>query len=375
MGCHALGIFTDCGHYSEFVKMERYKNQTSNGHIYYFSYLCGMKQIGLLLLVIFLVGCDNELDIIEPSGDIPIVYGFLDPASDTQYIRIERAFVDPEVSALEIAQIPDSIYYPETVTARITNNINQDSILLTRINGNLEGLIRDEGVFVQDPNYLYSVPSDVINIDVDAVYTLNLDRGNGLPLVTATTDIVGPSRFISPNPLSPDPRLNFELDSDVSITASVDDQGIIFDLYLDIFYVERMPGGSFEGRQVTWQVASNLRRDESDDSVLRHRQEGEGFFSALAARIPVVDGITRRFSSMTLVIEGGNGTLDEFLRVGQANLGITSTQDIPFFDNLSEGRGIFASKNSTSLEGITLTTSAIEELVTGEITGDLGFEF
>ena len=77
---------------------------------------------------------------------------------------------------------------------------------------------------------------------------------------------------------------------------------------------------------------------------------------------------------MNLHLSGANNILEEFLRVGQANLGITSTQDIPFFDNLSEGRGIFASRNTTSLFEIRLSSISEDELINGPITSQLGFE-
>ena len=68
----------------------------------------------ILLLCVFafaMVSCDNELDTIEEYKDIPVVYGFISLSDTAQYIRIERAFVDPNQSALDLAQNPDSLYY------------------------------------------------------------------------------------------------------------------------------------------------------------------------------------------------------------------------------------------------------------------------
>ena len=54
-----------------------------------------------LMLITFFVACDNELNVIEPKQDIPVVYGFLNLADSAQYIRVERAFVDESTSALD----------------------------------------------------------------------------------------------------------------------------------------------------------------------------------------------------------------------------------------------------------------------------------
>ncbi len=328
----------------------------------------------LLFLASTILSCDNTLNVIDPGGDIPIIYGLLDPSQDAQYIRIERAFVDPEISALVLAQNVDSIYYPASATATLTNNLNDDVIPLTRIDGNLEGLVRDEGVFAQDPNYLYTVASNELNIDLEALYTINLDRGDGLPIVTATTNVVGESRFISPNPLSPDPRVAFIPRDNTTFAMSVHPNGVLYDISLEVVYVERMPGEDFQTRSFIWDMGTNLRREDAGSNIVRFTQMGDEFFAVMASRVPVVEGIQRRFSFMNLHLSGANNVLEEFLRVGQANLGITSTQDVPFFDNLSEGRGIFGSRNTTSIFDVRLSSTSEDELINGPITNQLGFE-
>ena len=44
------------------------------------------------LLVTFL-SCDNTLVVTAPFENIPVVYGVLNPNSDTQYVRVGRAFL------------------------------------------------------------------------------------------------------------------------------------------------------------------------------------------------------------------------------------------------------------------------------------------
>lgn len=332
-----------------------------------------MKYSALIFCVLCLVSCDNDFEVIEPSEDIPVVYGFLDISQPTQYIRVERAFVDPEKSALEIAQIADSLYYPETATVSLTNDKNANEIFLTRIDGNEEGLVRESGVFAESPNILYKVDSDVLRIDKEAVYTMNLERGDEFNTVTASTNIVDESRFISPNRISLDPKLNFVEDRNTNITWSAGNNAKIFDLYLEMNYVERMPGDSFQSKSFLWKMVSNLEKP-ADSPTVRYNQDGTEFFVKLAAAIPVVENIERRFSSFSLFLDGSNAELEEYLRIGIANLGITSTQDIPVYDNLSEGRGIFASTNRTYFTDLSMSTMTLDQLVNGEITKQLNFQ-
>ena len=73
-----------------------------------------------------------------------------------------------------------------------------------------------------------------------------------------------------------------------------------------------------------------------------------------------------------IVVSGGTEILD-FVNVSSANLGITSTQDVPSYTNIPEGRGIFSSRYTTELNTITLSNQTIDSLVNGSLTSQLNF--
>ena len=68
------------------------------------------KFIALFITITFLTGCSNDFDLTENWQDITVAYGLLDQSQPVQYIRVEKAFLDPSTSALTIAQISDSLY-------------------------------------------------------------------------------------------------------------------------------------------------------------------------------------------------------------------------------------------------------------------------
>ena len=74
---------------------------------------------GLLLLMVFLFGsCSTDVDLYADFKDITIVYGLLDINKDTNYVKINRAFLGYG-DANEIAMIPDSSNYPGKLDAKI----------------------------------------------------------------------------------------------------------------------------------------------------------------------------------------------------------------------------------------------------------------
>ena len=72
-------------------------------------------------------------------------------------------------------------------------------------------------------------------------------------------------------------------------------------------------------------------------------------------------------------VEAGQ-ELGEFIKIAQANSGITATQDIPTYTNLSEGIGVFTSRNVANYTGFGLTDATLDSLKNGSITGHLNFQ-
>ena len=90
-----------------------------------------MKKLPILFL--FLAGiilfnrCSNDVDINASYKDIVIVYGLLDPADDTTYLKINKAFLGDE-NALIMAQIEDSSEFVEKLVVNVWAEDNIDMV-------------------------------------------------------------------------------------------------------------------------------------------------------------------------------------------------------------------------------------------------------
>jgi len=322
------------------------------------------------LLCVFGLSCENDFEKIEDYKDIPIVYGFISLSDTAQYIRIEKAFVDESISALDLAQNPDSLYYSNAIVELLRNS-NGDRFTLNKVDGNLEGYVREEGVFVQSPNYLYKVNTNDIDLVSGETYTLVLDRGNELPLIEASTILLGETRIKSPNPSSA-VTLAFDYISKNKFIWQSTDEAAIHDMYFTFNYRERSPEtqGQFISKSVLWKVISNHKEDGERVDV---ETDGINFYTFLRGAIVQDPDAERRFEDMEMIVVSGGEEIQEFVNIGSANLGITSTQDVPIFSNIPDGRGIFSSTNTVILEQINLTNATIDSLKTGIYTKELNF--
>lgn len=320
---------------------------------------------GLILGVVLFTSCDNELVVVDNWKDIPIVWGFLSKSDTAHYIRVEKAFLDPTTSAFTIAQIPDSLYY-ENATVTLRRIATNQTFTLTRVDGNLEGYPLEEGVFADAPNYLYKVKANQINLVAGEKYEFSLVRNEIVNPVTAETIILPAPVLRVP---SSGTLLSFR--QGVNFTFSwndIPDAGL-FDLHMRFNYTERSPttGNVYIPQTIEWTVAQGLIESN-------YKMDGAEFYNSLNAYIADDPQATRQIGTVDIIVWCGGKEIEEYINVTLANTGITSTQDIPEYTNLSEGKGLFSSRNVSYNNGFGLTNTTQDSIRNGSITEHLNFQ-
>jgi len=342
-----------------------------------------MKKIFLFIAVmagaIFYPSCSNDIDLTAEWKDIPIVYGLISKTDTANYIRVEKAFLDNDISALDLAQIPDSLYYDNiSVQIKSLDANNPVTYDLVRVDGNLEGFVREEGVFADAPNYLYKLKlaageSLVGNED----YELVINRGDNSELVTATAKIVGDIEMRKPDtdPMTADP-IDWQ-QSGLNIKWRGARGSAVFDVTVYLNIEENDISNPANDRIVTieWKIENNIPAIYTNGQVnMDTRLNKIDLFQILNSRLEVDPTISRNFLSVDILVTAGGQALDDYISAGNANTGITSTQVIPTFSNLSEGFGIFSSKSSVLQEGYVLSGPTIDSIQNNTLTKDLNFQ-
>jgi hypothetical protein len=113
-----------------------------------------------VLLIIAAGSCSTKFNVAAPYKNVTVVYGLLDLRDTAHYIRIEKAFMDEHKSALTMAQVADSSYYPginvrlERISFLDTTRV-ADTFHLSRVDMYNEGYSKPSGTFFSAPNYAY----------------------------------------------------------------------------------------------------------------------------------------------------------------------------------------------------------------------------
>ena len=313
-------------------------------------------------MAFYFISCDNELDLVADKREVPVVYAIIDQADTAQYVRVERIFVDKNVSGNEIAKNPDSLYYDD-ITVLLVRESNGREYELERVDGNLEGYVREDGVFANTPNYLYKILTDDIALVENENYELRIEGIFEDRAVTSTTTILEPPFLLNPKE---DGMVNFENSKNINIGWTPKGDAQIYTIAFHFNITETRLGQPTDKR-LTWIVSSN-----TDKSMIQ--ELGSNFFSFMAGALEVDEEVTRSFNSAEFELISGSSAIADYIRVGQANLGITSSGEVPVLTNLSEGLGIFGATHTHSRRGIGLTQVTRDSLIDGSVTRDLNFQ-
>ncbi len=336
-----------------------------------------MKKLITILSVLgsflfILTACDNELDLTADKVETPILYGFLNRADTAQYIRLERAFLNPDNDASEIAQNPDSLYYPNALV-QLKHEDSGEVFTFTRVDGKDEGYPRNDGIFAASPNYLYKLKFDQGQelIEGDS-YQIMVDIGGEENFVTATTRVVSDMRLSPPLRTDSVLRLRYPIDREVKWVSEPD--AAIFDVNMIIYYQEEFPENPGERilKKVVWELARNIPRE--NDGTTDVDFGGEDFYRLLGSTLEPTNTIKRYFFDIEFEIVAGGSAISDYIEIVQANTGLTSAEIVPTFSNLSNGLGIFSSKNSLNRAGFDLDKEAMDSLLIGIHTRDLNFQ-
>jgi len=320
--------------------------------------------------------CSNDFELVDNWKDIPIVYGLLNANDTAQYIRVEKAFLDEETSALLIAQEVDSLYY-DNISVELQEINSSGAVAFTfplnLVDANLDGYQKPEGIFADTPNYVYKTTEalnsdsryNVIITNGDTDKTITLNNGQGSIGLIGDFDMTTPSSTI---------RLAFEPGDKTNFVWRKADHAAFYDVILHINYFESEIGNpaSRTAKTLEWAIRRNMIAG-SDQNSESFEIDGTEFYRNLGQKLESDLSICRELNDVDLVIYVGGEDLLEYINREAANSGITGTQGFADYTNLTEGLGIISTRYNKRVEGIDFNLDVIDELLVNEFTSDLGF--
>ena len=325
------------------------------------------KFLLLFLLVAAGSSCNNDLDIDAPYRDMPIVYCILNPADSIHYLRLEKSF-SGNANAYDMAAQPDSIYYPDAqvVLERWNNNEIKESYSMLRE----ELPSRDPGIFVNEPNYLYSLHA---LLQANSEYRLHLTIPATGTEVTARTHLVDKFRIIKPE----DYKKNFSFsayDNYQAIEWVTAKYTRVYHVLIRFHYLE-IEHGDTTFLYADWNLANYAAENDAGGISMEAKVLHRNFYKWLGNKLkPIPKSIVRLANrkSIDFMFTVGGDELYTYIEIYKPDDGPPTEK--PVYTNIANGIGLFSSRFEQAISGKSLSFHSIDSLSHGIYTKHLGFD-
>lgn len=334
-----------------------------------------------LVVIFFHSGCDNTLDVNADWKEVAVVYGLLNPTDQLNYVRISKAYLNPDGSAISIAKISDSLYF-DSLDVKIVeyrNNSETKVYQLDLVNGNDIGLPKDSGLFANDVNYLYRLDAALKESDLQTTYSYKVIIVNKFSgkVVTSYSDMIGRAELMSPIKfttqklnIAPEPGRSFLVKYREGRFAKMYDATVrLYYDEIDINDTTKKTSRFAEWVIFTGKETITTKGYEENALVL----PSVLFYDNLLNKVPVNQSVKRRPTSFGIYLIGGGEQIYTYIQVNKPSIGIV--QKKPEYTNIEPGLGIFSGKYINRYENIKIDEQTLDYLVTSEKMSALNFVY
>lgn len=305
--------------------------------------------LSLVALVGITASCDNDFNVSDDWSDVTVVYSLLDPAADTNWIRIERGYLGA-AAASQSYGIPDSLYYDSLVVSLNEYNATGELVRSFTLDRDNTSRDRQPGVFTTNDYRLYRTTEP---INEDFVYEVIVKQTNSkFTDVKARTEIVGGRKatgvdfgFINPLDINGAPsQFNGALELSQSKRAAIYQAYFTFRYReYDILTKEKVL------KTISFKYGS-IEGEAANATPVRFNSSMNLFNTMVANQVPVDENKLRFVHSMRIDVYAGGAQLAKYMILNAPSDGVNKEK--PEFPQIEEGTGLFSSRTVLSLDSV-----------------------
>jgi hypothetical protein len=320
--------------------------------------------------------CSEDFEVAAPYKDVTVVYGLLNVDDTVHYIRIQKAFMDENRSAVDLAKIADSSYYRNLevhLKALNNGNITSDDVL-TRVDLAAEGLPKQPGAFFDAPNYAYKASRRLNPAYTYRLVIKNIETGN---IDSAETNIINsnpanqPGNFVINSFSNANFSLSFfdqPVDNNFRLTVGPPTNASYFEGYIRFRYVSLDNNtGVQTDSSFVWRFASSTA---ASPNLITPRTS---FFNIIRDNMKVAPpNISRFIDSGDVFVWAANEPYYLYLQNSRQS-GITADQIRINYTNVKgkDVLGLLASRAMRIKYNVPVDLRSLDSLKVNNLTKDL----
>lgn len=323
-------------------------------------------------------GCSTDLDLNADFVETPVLFGLLDVTQDTQFIRINRAFLKDGESALLLARDPAEIYYGTGLQVRMEEYNNGNLVSSTPmllVNGDSLGRPKQNGTFAEIPNLLYRF---VGALNPDRTYRVVAEDPALDILISAETPVLNTFGVIRPTPTPTlTTSLSFASLADYQVRWNNAVGARVYELHMR-FYMQEADANDLDvilkDTVLDWTVFnSKLVENPGTTAAQDFDIPRSSFYAFLRQAVEPTSGIVRFIDSVDFRFLAGDEELYNYQLFGSTQLGITADQITATYTNVEGGLGLFASRVEKITPKYKFNNQTLDSIACGSITGGLNY--
>lgn len=317
----------------------------------------------LIQLILLIISCESDINLIYGSGGKPIVYCLLNPKDSIQYLRVSRSFIikgNPDGQVIS----PDSLILDEDFYAYLESE-KPDGIRdihyfeKTDINQRDSGLFPRNGLIVFQTN---------CSVEGGKEYGLYVNFPQIPRLIAGSVTVVNPIEILDPNPL-PGREVTFLEDQGYLVRWTKSAKFAIYQPLVRFIFLEG--DKNFQIRREV-DMPQPMVYGDSENAILTSFLNGAGFIDDLMTNLTAPDsGLRRKIIGFDLLMTTGGAELAVFIRSDRN--AVASFTGLDEYSNLDGAVGIYSSQTFTGTYNNRFSDLTINYLADSERTRHLEF--
>lgn len=353
---------------------------------FYTSYMKSfMRFTAVLACAAALVSCKNKFEVAAPYKNITVVYGLLDMVDTAHYVRIQKAFMDNNKSAFDMAKEPDSSFYKNlTVTMK---ELSESGALIASYPMDLvdltaEGYAKDSGTFFDTPNLAYKFKAAL-----NPAHSYRLVVYNGTtgvtdsaetPVLDADPAVFGLVEWKVPTQVITFSR-EFTFDGknlfEKNYQATLPKNAAMSQLYLRFHWIDsNLSTGTSVRRSADF---SGFYQDAGNPSIIKVRNRDIYAFLNETLGAPASANQYRYFDSCDMILYIAGNEYKRYQELNTNMGGLTSSEVKPQYTNIKGENvlGLFSTRTRASRFQIPISKDTRDSIALNPRTANLNIRF
>lgn len=336
-----------------------------------------MKSLPLVFLLVaacLINSCSTDFEVNADWREVGIAYMLVDKNDSVQYLKLNRAFLNNNADANDLALVEDSLYFDDE-DMEITLFAGREKVSMYRI----QLSNKETGTFAAPDQYVYRTPAN-FQLQENRQHRLEIQNVRTGYTMSAQIKIVKDGTINSPFQgiqklalagCDIEDNLTFFIDRSMEVVSGKDVKFYDFDIVFHYWEVNKTTQDTTE-HSLEWIISRNLRASTTAGGVtLSTKVDGEAFFDYIDLKLEALpEDMIRIPGEVEFQFHAGGQEIYDYINVNTPSIGIV--QKRPEYSNFENGLGIFSSRTTQSVS-FELDRCTKLQLAKGEKTGHLGF--